>query len=81
MSSSQAITQPISEQAVKPVPSLQAEGGGEAPAGPKAKKKICCACPETKALRDECVIEKGEAACAKLIEAHKQCLRAEGFNV
>lgn len=47
----------------------------------KPKKKICCACPETKKLRDECIVEHGEAACAKWIEAHKQCLRAEGFNV
>ncbi|GMH05645.1 hypothetical protein Nepgr_007485 [Nepenthes gracilis] len=48
---------------------------------PKPKKKICCACPDTKKLRDECIVEHGEAACAKWIEAHKQCLRAEGFNV
>lgn len=47
----------------------------------KPKKKICCACPETKKLRDECMVEHGEAACAKWIEAHRQCLRAEGFNV
>ncbi|GAB4846422.1 hypothetical protein Ancab_025427 [Ancistrocladus abbreviatus] len=47
----------------------------------KPKKKICCACPDTKKLRDECIVEHGEAACAKWIEAHKQCLRAEGFNV
>ncbi|KAG0479484.1 hypothetical protein HPP92_010342 [Vanilla planifolia] len=45
------------------------------------KKKICCACPETKRLRDECIVEHGESACTKWIEAHKQCLRAEGFNV
>ncbi|KAJ6301537.1 hypothetical protein OIU77_015780 [Salix suchowensis] len=47
----------------------------------KPKKKICCACPETKKLRDECMVEHGEAACAKWIEAHQQCLRAEGFNI
>ena len=47
------------------------------------KKKICCACPETKAARDACVVNKGEEdkECRKLIEAHKVCLRAEGFNV
>jgi cytochrome c oxidase assembly protein subunit 17 len=45
------------------------------------KKKICCACPETKKLRDECVVEHGEDACTKWIDAHKQCLRREGFNV
>ncbi|KAJ8764675.1 hypothetical protein K2173_007763 [Erythroxylum novogranatense] len=47
----------------------------------KPRKKICCACPETKKLRDECVVEHGETACAKWIEAHRRCLRAEGFNV
>ncbi|CAL0303775.1 unnamed protein product [Lupinus luteus] len=47
----------------------------------KPKKKICCACPETKKLRDECIVENGEDACTKWIEAHRQCLRAEGFNV
>ncbi|CDP05919.1 unnamed protein product [Coffea canephora] len=47
----------------------------------KPRKKICCACPETKKLRDECVVEHGEAACGKWIEAHRKCLRAEGFNV
>ncbi|XVF18839.1 hypothetical protein REPUB_Repub11eG0057300 [Reevesia pubescens] len=37
----------------------------------KPKKKICCACPETKKLRDECIVEHGEEACAKWIEAHR----------
>ncbi|KAK4387073.1 Cytochrome c oxidase copper chaperone 1 [Sesamum angolense] len=46
----------------------------------KPRKKICCACPETKKLRDECIVEHGEAACGKWIEAHRKCLRAEGFN-
>ncbi|KAI4982649.1 hypothetical protein ZWY2020_023141 [Hordeum vulgare] len=47
----------------------------------KPKKKICCACPDTKRLRDECIVEHGESACTKWIEAHKQCLRAEGFKL
>ncbi|KAI3716134.1 hypothetical protein L6452_23252 [Arctium lappa] len=47
----------------------------------KPKKKICCACPDTKKLRDECVVEHGETACSKWIEAHRLCLRSEGFNV
>lgn len=106
------------------------------PAEPeKPKKKICCACPDTKArvgglqggphkygqrrrrrvageagspfrraagtarcpcthplaiaagwvqrVRDECTTTHGPEApqCQKLIEAHKECLRAEGFNV
>lgn len=47
----------------------------------KSGKKICCSCPETKKIRDECVVGKGEENCQKEIEAHKVCLRAEGFNV
>ncbi|GAM20008.1 hypothetical protein SAMD00019534_031830 [Acytostelium subglobosum LB1] len=45
------------------------------------KKKICCTCPETKKIRDECIVMNGEDKCLGFIEAHKQCLRAEGFDV
>lgn len=48
---------------------------------PPKKKKICCACPDTKRIRDECIVEHGEDACKKWIEAHRICLRSEGFNV
>ena len=47
----------------------------------KSGKKICCSCPETKKARDICLMEKGEHLCKDLIEAHKKCLRAEGFIV
>ncbi|RYY88363.1 hypothetical protein EON63_02460 [archaeon] len=47
----------------------------------KSGKKICCSCPETKKNRDECVVNFGESSCSVQIEAHKACLRAEGFNV
>ena len=59
-------------------PAAAAAAGSEAP----KKKKICCACPETKAARDACVVSNGEehAECKKLIEAHKKCLRSEGFD-
>jgi cytochrome c oxidase assembly protein subunit 17 len=52
------------------------------PPEPK-KKKICCACPETKGRRDDCIVNHGPEAeqCQKLIEAHKECLRSEGFKV
>ena len=57
----------------------------EAPAPEKEKSekplRPCCACPETKKARDECVVEKGEVNCAALIEAHKECLRKLGFKV
>ncbi|KXZ46283.1 hypothetical protein GPECTOR_45g153 [Gonium pectorale] len=54
------------------------------PIGPDGKpKKICCTCPDTKKLRDTCIAERGEehAYCQALIEAHKACLRVEGFKV
>eukprot|EP00884_Botryococcus_braunii_P009053 jgi/Botrbrau1/18149/Bobra.53_1s0020.1 len=49
----------------------------------KPKKKICCACPDTKRARDECVTLHGPESdnCIALIEAHKDCLRSEGFKV
>ncbi|MBN3308239.1 cytochrome c oxidase copper chaperone [Amia ocellicauda] len=43
--------------------------------------KACCACPETKKVRDACIIEKGEEGCRDLIEAHKECMRALGFKI
>ncbi|KAM9710285.1 cytochrome c oxidase copper chaperone [Menidia menidia] len=55
----------------------------EPPAGTEEKKplKPCCACPETKKVRDACIIEKGEENCGDLIEAHKDCMRALGFKI
>lgn len=47
----------------------------------KPKCKACCACPETKKVRDACIIEKGEENCKDLIEAHKKCMREMGFNI
>lgn len=52
-----------------------------APLRGKSGKKICCSCPDTKKVRDLCVVEKSEANCAKEIAAHKVCLREEGFDV
>ncbi|KAI8007898.1 Cytochrome c oxidase copper chaperone 1 [Camellia lanceoleosa] len=59
------------------------QGSAIAASGPdsKPKKKICCACPDTKKLRDECIVEHGEDACSKWIEAHRKCLRAEDPNL
>ncbi|XP_020776063.1 cytochrome c oxidase copper chaperone [Boleophthalmus pectinirostris] len=47
----------------------------------KKPLKPCCACPETKKVRDACIIEKGEENCTQLIEAHKECMRALGFKI
>ena len=45
------------------------------------KLKPCCACPETKKVRDQCIVENGEENCKDLIEAHKECMRKLGFKV
>jgi len=47
----------------------------------KKPLKPCCACPETKAVRDKCIIENGEENCGDLIEKHKQCMRDLGFKI
>ncbi|XP_042282813.1 cytochrome c oxidase copper chaperone [Thunnus albacares] len=47
----------------------------------KKPLKPCCACPETKKVRDACIIEKGEENCTELIEAHKDCMRQLGFKI
>lgn len=43
--------------------------------------KPCCACPETKKLRDKCILTNGEEKCKEFIDAHKECLRSKGFKV
>ncbi|KAM4048641.1 LOW QUALITY PROTEIN: cytochrome c oxidase copper chaperone [Anomaloglossus baeobatrachus] len=53
---------------------------GSAETPEKKPLKPCCACPETKKVRDACIIEKGEEHSG-LIEAHKECMRALGFKV
>ncbi|KAG5680419.1 hypothetical protein PVAND_009927 [Polypedilum vanderplanki] len=47
----------------------------------KGKCKACCACPETKKARDECIVKNGEENCTELIEKHKKCMRDMGFNI
>ncbi|RUS22219.1 cytochrome c oxidase copper chaperone-like protein [Endogone sp. FLAS-F59071] len=55
---------------------------GDLPIGKDGKPlKPCCACPETKKPRDQCIFERGEENCGDLIEAHKQCMRNLGFKV
>jgi len=48
---------------------------------PKPKCKPCCACPETRKPRDECIAAKGEENCVDLIEAHRQCMLSMGFKI
>jgi len=52
------------------------------PVGPDGKKlKPCCACPETRVPRDECIAGLGEENCKEFIEAHLTCMRNLGFKV
>ncbi|KAJ1993297.1 Cytochrome c oxidase copper chaperone [Dimargaris cristalligena] len=62
-------------------PSVVSPSTEPKPDGPPAGLKPCCACPETKKARDECVLMKGEENCQDLIEKHKQCLRDLGFKI
>ena len=51
------------------------------PSEPPAGLKICCACPETRKVRDLCVVQNGEEKCPKEIFNHKLCLRRLGFKI
>mmetsp|Transcript_28082 Transcript_28082/g.48543 ORF Transcript_28082/g.48543 Transcript_28082/m.48543 type:complete len:80 (+) Transcript_28082:28-267(+) len=62
-------------------PSVQQTPKEDGPKIGRSGKKICCSCPDTKKLRDECVVMNGEENCLDLINAHKECLRAEGFTI
>ncbi|CAF1152892.1 unnamed protein product [Adineta ricciae] len=73
MGSIQAKNQPIAPPPPVQTPVVEGET--------KPKCKACCACPETKRIRDECVILNGEENCSKEIEAHRACMRAAGFNI
>jgi cytochrome c oxidase assembly protein subunit 17 len=49
----------------------------------KKKPKPCCACPETKQPRDECILMRGESdvKCKELIQAHRACMRQYGYEI
>ncbi|XP_072770629.1 cytochrome c oxidase copper chaperone [Nerophis lumbriciformis] len=64
------------------VSAASVEAGALALGGEEKKPlRPCCACPETKKVRDTCIIEKGEENCTDLIEAHKDCMRQLGFKI
>jgi cytochrome c oxidase assembly protein subunit 17 len=60
-----------------------ADSASAAPTAPQGEKKkgMCCACPDTKKARDECIVRNGDEKCKDFIEAHKVCLRSKGFDV
>ncbi|PLW32321.1 hypothetical protein PCANC_20469 [Puccinia coronata f. sp. avenae] len=53
------------------------------------KIKPCCACPETKRVRDDCFLRYGPPdeskestiKCAELIAAHRACMAQYGFHI
>lgn len=61
--------------------SATANAASGSSSGEKPKLKPCCACPETKKLRDACIVENGQENCQALIEAHLKCMRDLGFNI
>ncbi|KAJ3161504.1 hypothetical protein HDU86_007286, partial [Geranomyces michiganensis] len=62
-----------------PTPATAAVTTVADPSSPaKPKCKPCCACPDTRKARDECVFDNGEEKCADLIKAHQDCMRAQG---
>ena len=77
MGSSQTKTQTVAVINDKSLPASVPVETGES----KPKCKPCCACPETKQIRDECVLLNGQENCSKEIEAHRACMRAAGFNI
>jgi len=77
MGSTEAKSQPLAAIADKNLPLPAAVENGET----KPKCKACCACPETKRIRDECVLFNGEENCSKEIQSHLACMRAAGFNI
>ncbi|EGF82189.1 hypothetical protein BATDEDRAFT_10057 [Batrachochytrium dendrobatidis JAM81] len=71
MGNTTSSTQSFPETTQPSLPSLKQE--------PKCKP--CCACPDTRQIRDECVILNGEEQCTDLIKAHQDCMRSMGFNI
>ncbi|KAH7484668.1 hypothetical protein KRP22_005830 [Phytophthora ramorum] len=74
----------IGEGDVEQTAMAEKECTATVPAGPvlgKSGKKICCSCPTTKQARDLCIVTNGEDKCKDIIEAHKTCLRSEGFRI
>ncbi|KAL0579234.1 hypothetical protein V5O48_002796 [Marasmius crinis-equi] len=46
--------------------------------------KPCCACPQTKSVRDDCFLKYGPEAdesCQELVQKHLACMRGLGFKI
>lgn len=49
------------------------------PNNTKNKLKPCCACPETRKQRDDCLFKFDEIKCKELMQKHIECMKKEGF--
>ncbi|OSX64890.1 hypothetical protein POSPLADRAFT_1135962, partial [Postia placenta MAD-698-R-SB12] len=47
--------------------------------------KPCCACPETKSVRDDCFLKydssEADEKCRELVQRHIACMRGYGFKI
>jgi len=47
--------------------------------------KPCCACPQTKSVRDDCFLKSDPAVadekCRELVQNHLACMRGLGFKI
>merc|ERR1712212_1194016 len=67
----------MSESEINPEPKVPV-GDGE---GGKSSKPSCHVCFESKTVRDDCIMGRGEENCKELIEAHKKCLQDLGLDL
>ena len=63
------------------MPTEQEKKPAEVSSTEKTPLEPSCACPETKQVRDACIMDNGQENCIELIEAHKKCMRDLGFNI
>ncbi|KAF8810063.1 hypothetical protein BYT27DRAFT_7232011 [Phlegmacium glaucopus] len=72
-------------------PSPPAEDKPYDPTNPKMNPlnpqglKPCCACPQTKSVRDDCFLRydpsEAEGKCRQELQNHIECMRSLGFKV
>ena len=57
------------------------KGNNNNSGGNPTEMRPCCACPDTRRERDDCVLLRGEENCHEFIEKHRVCLQSYGFIV
>ncbi|MBW0511087.1 hypothetical protein O181_050802 [Austropuccinia psidii MF-1] len=68
---------------------LKLQAKKQASTSSEDKPKPCCACPETRRIRDDCFLKYGPPdqssestlKCAELIAAHRNCMAQYGFQI